>query len=117
MSSHKYTKVSNSDHGGKFSYDSNGQSNITSYPTPPAEDHLLMEAESIRRGEKKIQWGNIPTNIVSRSESSLLEDYVNTPHPHTQDTMIRQNGAIYVDIFLKLLKVMLFSNNASLFEL
>ena len=105
MSGGKYEKLKYSPTSGKYSNSSLSSENISSFSQSSVEDPLLKEGESILHGDRKIHWNSLPNAIVSKGEASQLSELVHADHPHIQDTMIRQNGVKYVEIFLKMLKV------------
>ena len=100
MSGTKYEKLPTSGGFGNSYGDT-----LSSFSQSSGEDSLLKEAESILHGDRKIHWNSLPNAIVSKAEASQLSELVNADHPHMQDTMIRQNGVKFVEIFLKMLKV------------
>ena len=107
MSGGKYEKLKYSPTTGTYG-NSYGSESI-SFTQPSIEDPLLKEGENILHGDRKIHWNSLPNAIVSKGEASQLSELVNAGHPHIQDTMIRQNGVKYVEIFLKMLKVYIYT--------
>ncbi|KAI6650953.1 Vacuolar ATP synthase subunit h [Oopsacas minuta] len=101
MSGSKYEKLpASGNYGNNF-----GPDTMSGLSPPAIEDSLLKEAEAILHGDRKIHWNSLPNSIISKAEASQLSELVNADHPHTQDTMIRQNGVKHVEIFLKMLKM------------
>ena len=108
MSGGKYEKLKYSPTTGTYG-NGYGSESISSFSQPSVEDPLLRESEIILHGDRKIHWNSLPNAIVSKGEASQLSELVNADHPHIQDTMIRQNGVKYVEIFLKMLKVTVYN--------
>ena len=102
MSGSKYEKLPTSG-----SYSNSYGDTLSSFSQSSGDDSLLKEADAILHGDRKIHWNSLPNAIVSKAEASQLSELVNADHPHIQDTMIRQNGVKFVEIFLKMLKVFL----------
>ena len=103
MASAKYEKLKFSPSSG--TYGNNYGDSLSNFTQPSVDDPLLKEAEAILHGDRKLSWNSLPNAIISKAEAAQLSELVNADHPNIQDTMIRQNGVVYVDIFLKMLKV------------